>query len=364
MKLTAKIKLTPTSDQHDYLLSTLKEANAACNLLSTYAFENKVFRQFDIHKNLYYSVKECFNLSAQMVVRCISKVSDAYKLDKKVQRVFKETGGIAYDDRILSYKLDRQTVSIWATQGRQTIPFQTGDHQLRLLQHRKGESDLVLVKGKFYLLAVCEIPDEDTDNFDDVLGIDLGIVNIATTSLGKSFCGADVESSRTWHLKRKSVLQKVGTKSAKKRLKKLSGKQANFQKNTNHCISKTIVETAKTQNLAIALEDLKGVSKNVTKEAKRLRKSQRGKHSNWSFYQLRSFITYKSQLQGVTLFLVDPRNTSRTCNICGNCDKLNRKSQSEFVCKSCGHKENADLNAAKNISKLGYINKPMVSNFN
>jgi putative transposase len=69
----------------------------------------------------------------------------------------------------------------------------------------------------------------------------------------------------------------------------------------------------------------------------------------WSFFQLRSFVEYKAQLVGVPIVLVDPRNTSRTCNVCGHCEKANRKSQAEFLCKHCGHSANADLNAARNI---------------
>lgn len=356
MKLTAKIKLVPSELQSKALSETLHEANAACDVLSAYAFEHKVFRQFDIHRALYLSIKESMNLSAQVVVRCISKVADAYKLDRKVLRKFRPTGAIAYDDRILSYKLEKRTVSIWTVAGRQTIKFQAGDHQLRLLAYRKGESDLVFSRGSWYLLAVCEIPDEDTDNFSDILeyvGVDLGIVNLATTSKGIVFSGNKVELKRIWFNKRRSVLQKTGTKSSKRRLKQLSGKQKRFQANTNHCISKILVTQAKAANQAIVLENLKGISKNVRKDAKRLSHKQRNKHSNWSFYQLRSFIQYKAAMYGVPVILINPKNTSRTCSECGYCDKANRKNQDDFKCLSCGHKETADLNAAKNISKLG-----------
>jgi transposase len=58
-------------------------------------------------------------------------------------------------------------------------------------------------------------------------------------------------------------------------------------------------------------------------------------------------------MAGIPLVFVDPRNTSRTCSECGHCEKANRKSQAEFVCKHCGHSMNADLNAARNIASLG-----------
>jgi transposase len=50
---------------------------------------------------------------------------------------------------------------------------------------------------------------------------------------------------------------------------------------------------------------------------------------------------------------VDPRNTSRTCNVCGHCEKANRPSQAKFLCKHCGYSEHADLNSARNLAGLG-----------
>lgn len=357
MKLTAKIKLNPNPEQVKMLLETLEEANTACNDLSMYAFEQKVFRQFDLHKAKYYSIKDNTRLSAQMIVRCISKVSDAYKLDKQVRRTFRKYGAVAYDTRILTFKSD--SVSIWTIEGRQKIPFQAGEYQKRLLQYQKGESDLACVKGKFYLLATCDIPDTEEESFDDVLGVDLGIINLATDSDGQTFSGEQVEKVRKRHARLKAELQSKGTKSAKRHLKKLSKQQSLFQKDTNHCISKQLILKAKGTQRAIALEDLTHIRKRTEK---RLRKAQRSKHSNWSFFQLRSFITYKAKQHGVTIRMVDPAYTSQRCHCCGHTEKANRKSQSEFVCVDCGYSANADHNGALNIKHLGAaINKPVVS---
>jgi IS605 OrfB family transposase len=233
------------------------------------------------------------------------------------------------------------------------IEFVGGKHNEALLAYQKGESDLLYSNGKFFVLATCDIPDSDTHVPEDVLGVDLGIVTLATDSDGQTFTGTKVETTRKWYLKRRGVLQSVGTKSAKRRLKKLSGKQARFQKDTNHIISKSLVLKAKGTQSAIVLEDLKGISKNVRKDEKQLRQTQRAKHSNWAFSQLRRFIGYKADVYGVSVVLINPAYTSRTCNKCGHCEKANRKSQSEFVCQSCFHSANADLNAARNIKTLG-----------
>jgi putative transposase len=82
---------------------------------------------------------------------------------------------------------------------------------------------------------------------------------------------------------------------------------------------------------------------------------------SWAFYQLRAFVEYKAKLAGVSIVAVDPRNTSRTCNECGHCEKGNRKTQAEFECLSCGHTALADLNAARNIRARAAVNPPMES---
>ena len=63
------------------------------------------------------------------------------------QRSFSNHGSIAYDDRILSWGIDRRRVSIWTLDGRQTIPFVGGERQIALLATRKGETDLVYRNG-------------------------------------------------------------------------------------------------------------------------------------------------------------------------------------------------------------------------
>ena len=153
MKLTLKIKLLPSKEQADLLLQTIKEANAVCNTISEIAWEKKVFNQFKIHNEVYHTLKGSSNLSAQVLVRCISRVADAYKLDRKVKRTFKPLGSITYDSRILSYKGDK--VSIWSVGGRLKMPFVC--HNPNYLPYIKGEADLLYHKGKFYLFQTVDI---------------------------------------------------------------------------------------------------------------------------------------------------------------------------------------------------------------
>lgn len=346
MQLTAKVKLLPKPEQADALKHTLETANAACNYISERAWEGRTFRQYSLHKLVYYDVRERFGLSSQMTVRCISKVADAYKLDRKTKRTFREIGAIAYDSRILSWKARKQAVSIWTLDGRQTIPFACGDRQRELLQHQRGESDLALTDGVFYLLAACEIESPEQFEAEEALGVDLGIVNIATDSDCETYSGAQVNNLRRRHVKLRAKLQQKGTKSAKRLLKKRRRKECRFARDVNHVISKRIVEKAEGTGRAIGLEDLSGIRGRTT-----VRKSQRRQHHSWSFHDLRQKIEYKAVLAGVPVIPVDPKNTSRTCPICGCVDKRNRSTQSEFSCIRCGFSGHADTIAAVNIGR-------------
>jgi putative transposase len=234
VKLTAAIQLLPTAQQADALKRTLETANAACDYISQVAWQTKTFRQFSLHRQTYQAVRESFGLAAQLAVRCIAKVAQAYKLDRNTQRTFQPHGALAYDDRILSFNHKGSQVSLWTLAGRQAISFVCGVRQRELLEHQRGESKLALVRHKWYLLVACEIEAPEPSNAEGVLGVDLGIVKLATDSDGEAFSGQQVEGRRQWYASRRQALQKVGTKSAKRHLKRLAGRQRRFQRDTNH----------------------------------------------------------------------------------------------------------------------------------
>jgi len=353
MKLTAKVKLITDTEQAKNLKETIFIANRACNFISEKVWQSKVFGQYDLQKLLYYKVKEKFNLSAQVVIQCIVKVVDAYKLDKRNQRKFKPLGAITYDSRIINWYTNKQFVSIWTIGGRLKISYASGKRQKELLESQQGETDLIFIDGYFYLHSVCNIEEPELQDFSDIIGIDKGIKNIATLSTGDNFASNHLLSLRCRYRRIRTKLQKKGTVSAKRLLKKRNKKENRFATHINHVISKTIVAIAKDTKCAIALENLKGIKTRTT-----VRKKQRATHHSWGFYQLASFIEYKARLVGIPIIYVDPKNTSRECFSCGHIDKANRKSQSVFSCIKCDYTADADINAAKVISRRGKVNYP------
>ncbi len=154
--------------------------------------------------------------------------------------------------------------------------------------------DLVYVDGAFYLNIVVEVPDEGEFLPVGFLGIDMGIKNLAVTSDGEIFSGDSCRKQRKKYLTLRGKLQKVGTRSAKKHLKKLARKESRHKKYTNHCVSKTIVLAAEGTARAIAIEDLNGI-----RSQKTVSKRRRAERDVWAFDQLKNFIEYKAKIVGV-----------------------------------------------------------------
>ncbi len=355
MKLIAQVKLLATPQQHDALLQTMRTANDACNVISKRAWETQTFRQFDLHKLTYHPIRQAFKLASQLVIGCLGKVADAYKTPRQRARIFRRNASIIYDSRVLTWAMDKHEVSIWALNKRLAIPFVCGEKQWNLLQSQRGETDLVYRNGVFYLHTTCEIAEKTVKTVTQALGVDLGIVNIATDSDGVRHSGKHVRSVRYRNRRLRRLLQNKQTDSARRRLKKLSGQEYRFAADVNHRISKQLVEKAERTGRGIALEKLTGIRDRV-----RVKKPQRDELHSWSFADLGEKIEYKAKRAGVPIFWVDPRNTSRTCLKCGHCDKRNRVSQASFRCVQCGFAAHADDVAACNIASRAAVNPPNV----
>lgn len=353
MKLIAQVKLQPTDDQADALRQTMLAYNSAANYISDQAWEHKTFRAYDLHHATYYAVRELFGLSAQLTVRVIADVANAYKLDTKTRRTFRKMGSSTYDSRVLRWELDKSQVNIWTMTGRQRIPFVCGERQRKMLATLQGEADLTYRNGNFYLHQPCNILEDEVFDPDVYLGVDMGLVNVATDSDGNQYSGAHMLSLRKRRRRQRQRLQAKQTPSARRVLRRLSGREARFASNENHRISKQIVELAKRTERGISVENLTGIRARV-----RLQRKQRADLHSWSFFQLQQFVAYKAQLHGVAFRQIDPRNTSKTCSACGHIDRRNRPDQATFLCTACGFAAHADINAAVNISRGAVVRPP------
>lgn len=346
--------------------STIEQFNEAANWLAALAFERKTANKFHLQKLYYSQLRERFGLPAQFAIRCLAQVSEAYKRDKAIKPKFRKLSALPLDYHLMGFKgLDR--VSIKTLNERVIVPFVMGGYQQERFGFAKGQCDLVLRKdGKWFLLVTVDLPENAPVPATDFLGVDLGVVNLATDSDGTPHTGKAVEAVRLRYHSQRQSLQRAASQqkhqgkrplSIRRKLKRISKRESRFRRDVNHQISKRIVVKAKDTSRGISVEDLKG----IRHRSQQFRKPQRTQIAGWSFFQLRQFIEYKARVEGVPVVAVDPRYTSQTCSACGHCEKANRKSQSEFVCKICHFSINADINAAINIRFRAIVNLPKVS---
>ena len=297
-----------------------------------------------------------------MTIRAIAKVVEVYKRDKTIQPRFRPHGAMVYDERICSFPAaDR--VSLLTLDGRIVVPFRFGAYATAMLARKRGQADLLYRKGTdtFFLAVTVDAPEPEPGEPQpgDYLGVDLGVITLAATSDGELLnhsAGpkhAHINQVRARYSRFRRKLQQKGTKSAKRLLRKRSGRERRFAKDVNHCISKALVSTAQGTGRGIALENLTHIRSRTT-----VGKRQRRVLHSWAFFQLRAFIAYKAALAGVPLALVNPACTSQTCSRCGHCEQANRKSQARFLCVACGVSAHADLNAAVNIGRRAAVNRP------
>ena len=345
--LTVEVQVQP---QDKALQDTIQTFNDVCNYLSEIAYSEKLFHWLPLQRRAYHEVRSRFGLTAAQTVVAIRKVAYAYKnkARRKTKATFVPLGAMPlYCHR---YKRDG-TVLIYGKR----YPFQSREG---IELSSKHQAWLIFRDGKYFIHQVIEAPEPTPYEPQGFLGCDLGIVNILTDSDGRVYAGNHLNSLRKRHARLRAKLQTKGTKAAKRLLKKRSRREARFARWVNHNISKKVVLSAHDTLRGIALENLQGIRERIT-----VRKGPRRLHHSWAFQQLRGFIEYKARLNGVPLVAIDPRNTSRTCPVCGVIDKANRKSQSEFSCTSCGHSANADYIAAVNIGRAAG-NQPYVAVLN
>ncbi|MEU6380462.1 transposase [Streptomyces sp. NPDC046909] len=267
MKLVVRVKLLPTPEQAAALEATLHACNEAATWVADVAFEAKAMKPLDLRKHTYQQIKTRWQLGAQAAQHTIKKTCDAYttlranlrngnygkpgstRYEKAAGKPigFRPDAAQPYDDRMLSWQHEQRTVSIWTASGRMKHVAFTGEAEqlVTVAEHRQGESDLLCRRGQWYLLVTCEIAEAEPDVHPvGFVGVDLGIVNIATTSTGTRHSGRRINRTRERDRKLRAKLQKKNTKSAKRRAKKHAGKEARRARDINHKISKCIVAEA------------------------------------------------------------------------------------------------------------------------
>lgn len=334
------------------ILPTIVEYTSAYNYVCSIGWPDKDSNGVSLHKRTYQYCREAFNLPSQLAIsarmRATESIKSALTKAKKKETVSCPKSnliGIRLDANSFSIWFDRNEVSFSTISGRIKTKISIPEYFKQYINWKKASADLFIKKGKIYLSIVMQRDIEEIERNNHITGVDRGLNKIAVTSDNLFFGGGHVRKISSRYQEISSKLQSSGTKSAKRHLKRLSGKANRFKSDVNHCVSKIIVNSVEPGS-TLVLENLKNIRKKV-----KLRKRQRTELNKWSFFQLEKFIEYKAKARNIKVEYICPKYTSQKCSNsdCGHTCRSNRKSQSNFKCTKCSFQLNADLNASRNI---------------
>jgi len=381
--ITAKLKLKLTADQKSVVRDTALAYRDALNYTSVIAFDNgKSSNGAKLQKLVYNNLRSDFKLGAQMACNVPRQVAATFKaLMTKVKQnsevikkgyTKKRFKGLdkapRYSSRTVTLNYQRdysfkpgQQVSIGTLNGRIVVPYEGCNKHLDLIRSCStiGAAKIVYQRSSktYYLMVSIEIelPDIEPTTITRIAGVDVGMRYLAVeTDLNNKSAFYSGKASRhraNQYQKARRTLQRKDTRSAKRRLIALSGRERRFIADVNHQISK---EIAKPVSL-IGLEDLTGIrertkSKSGKKASNKQRKANRNS-ARWSFAELHGYIDYKANLTGSLATKVPAHYTSQSCPKCGHTSKANRPNKGlMFRCECCGNELHADLVGARNIA--------------
>jgi putative transposase len=362
MKSVATIKLKLPFIQE--LLETMRQYSYAVQEVLDWGYEMKTFDKRELHDFTYRTIRDYTELPAQLVcssrdVACNIIKSCSFNGKKPLCKEFMT---IRYDARSFSFKPNE--ISLCSIKGRLKIPIEVPKYFKQYLSWKVCAANVLFDRKKRLFIHIMFSKDIDAGTRScgngKVVGIDIGINKLAVTSDCRFFSNKEVKQKKSELRYLREKLQSKGTRSSKRHLRKIAGKEKRFMTQINHEVSKQIVGTLEAGD-TIVLENLSGI-----RRGSKGRKLNKWLHS-WSFFQFQKFLTYKAERNGVKVVKIPAKNTSKTCSKCGI---LHTSRCGGFLkCIHCGFTIDADLNASRNLANSymetngkAPVNEPIVAN--
>jgi len=351
-RATVKIKIVATEE----VVRTISVYGKGLQFCVDVAWKRKIRNNVKLHPFVYSGLRG-LGLPSQLAVACVKQACGMVKKAKSKPIVKRPSVRYNFPR---SANLKGNILAIRTLNKRQEFKLNIPDCFKEYFKWDVKESLLRIDKKSrcFFLFTFSKEIKTSPSSPKKVLGLDLGINKLVVTSDRQFFKNPEVKKLKNRFLYLRKKLQAKGTRSAKRLLKKLSGRETRFMAWTNHKVSKQIISNLGAGDVVV-MENLKGIRKNLG------RKMNRWLHS-WSFYQLQQFITYKAERKGITVVKVPAEGTSKTCSRCSSTSS--KRHSGFFECRSCGFHLDADLNASYNIAQLytrnlgkAVVNQPNIS---
>ncbi len=198
-----------------------------------------------------------------------------------------------------------------------------------------------------YVQLICEI-ELHVKGIDAAIGIDVGVKQRAVLSDGTMIPKHAVDNTRIKRLQRKVARAKRGSNSRQKKvmyLRKAHHRQKVRHRNDLHTITTSIVRH---HGKRVVVEDLQ--IKNMTAHGGAHKRGLNRSILAQNWGQFTQQLAYKAESAGGVLVKVDPKNTTQRCSACGALPQVKLTLADRwYYCAACGHSEDRDINASKNI---------------
>jgi IS605 OrfB family transposase len=228
-----------------------------------------------------------------------------------------------------------------------------------------SDSKLKCFNGQWWLCLTVEIEQTEPKTTGGIIGVDRGQKNILVAVDPKTnktlyVRGGELNHRRLCLRQTKAKVTSVGTRSAHRLLKRLSGREKAVTQNILHIASKRLVAFAESVGAkTIVFENLTGLKRNNTKNNKKQHHEQIARNNRWPYALLEFFANYKATFVGIEIDHVSAKNTSRGCPRCGHVCASNRNGL-EFRCVTCNFADNADRVGGTNISLRSLLQRQVV----
>jgi IS605 OrfB family transposase len=367
VRRTVPVTLDVDNDDDALLHDTVDEFLFAAQYVVDYAFHGEYVTtsKGQLQDETYDDVCDQTPLNTGLVQNARNKAAEAcksvverWKQGKKASKPRMTSPHVVYDHRTATFYDDY--VSLATTDGRieadYLLPDKDSDtpHTEYLFsdEYETTGAELHRKHSEWQLHIHCktdvesDTPEQATTTHGTVLGVDLGVNNLAVASTGTFWTGDEFDHWRREYEKRRGDLQACGTRWAHENMQTVGRKEEGRFKQTLHRISNELVAEARDHDCSvIVFEDLTDI---------RERTGASWGHK-WAFNRLYEYVEYKAAEYGIGVEEVDPENTSRRCSTCGFTHPDNREGEA-FDCQKCGYENHADYNAAKNIG-LRYLRR-------
>jgi len=353
---TAKFRLVPTEEQAACLLKTQQEYIDSWQYCVDAAWRLDRLSRPALHAETYSFLRASTGLPAQFccsaIGRALESVKSARALQRKKKKVSKPRSNsipIRLDARTMSFDKTKDTVSFSSNCGRIRLPLVWNEYALQFKHWDVTGGELSRSKnGKWFLSLSFKAESFEVSLNGTVVGVDRGISKPAVTS-DNAFIGQQRWKAHERRLRKHiAKLQSKGTKSAKRKLKKLSGRLRRFKTDCDRVVAKSILSELDPGTIVV-LEDIVGIRDRCGTKESKVGKRHRTRMSRWSYTRMMEALCFAAERAGVYVVTVDPSYTSQRCSRCGCISKSHRKSQSLYRCSQCGLQLNADLNASRNL---------------